>query len=82
MYIVSVKFYTMKGKNKFTKKDAKEIRKLLAILRESNREDQKKLRNTLRNKCCFHIRDFTQSNNGFTINDFDDLEKNGKIVVI
>ncbi len=67
----------MKGRNIFSLDDANAIREILRELRKTDRREQKKLRNTLREKFCFYIRDFDHSNKGFTEDDFNELIGNG-----
>lgn len=72
----------LKGRNKFTKTEAKEIKQLLSVLRDSKREDQKKIRNELSGEYSFYITDFDNSNKGFTVNDFEKLIRVGGITII
>ena len=72
----------MKGRYIFTRQENREIKKLLSVLRDSKREVQKKIRKILREKCYFYISDFTLSNIGFTVNDYNHLKNSGRISVI
>ena len=57
----------MKGKDTFTKKEEKEIRLLISALRNSLREEQKKMRNKPRMQVGFYISRFTSSTKRLTL---------------
>ena len=71
----------MKGKKTFTKQHAEEIRKLLKTKMNKGKSEQKKIRDTIRD-LGFYISDFNSSTIPFTVNDFDQLIKDGKITII
>ena len=68
----------MKGKRKFSRKQAAEIRTLLRKKCRSGRSEQKSIRAQLR-RMEFYISDWDNSRRGFTAVDFDDLVKKGQI---
>lgn len=71
----------MKGKRKFTQKEAEQIR---ILIREKNRVtpgQQKTIRYKIR-KLGFYYSDFSSSKEGYTIADFDALIKSGQIEII
>jgi len=72
----------MKGKEEFSANEADSIRSLLREIRKTEREQQKKLRETLRKKFRFYITDFDSSSRGFTASDFDTLIGNGQICIV
>jgi|GEM_PF-2152079 len=71
----------MKGKNTFTKKETMQIKSSLKDLRTAGRDSQKDIRAYLRNTFKFYISDFTSSNSGFTVEDFEKLVAD-KIITI
>ena len=71
----------MRGKRCFTVSEIDAIRVILAQLRCANHPGQKKLRRTLREKYCFWITDFYNSNKGFDVADFNRLVACGDITV-
>ncbi|GAB7543770.1 hypothetical protein [Cupriavidus sp. 8B] len=72
----------MKGKSIFSPAEAERIRELLRKLPRAARDDQKRLRDFLRNDTGFYISDFTRSNAGFTEADFDSLLERGTIKIV
>ena len=70
-----------KGKNTFTKQEAKEIENLLKKLPTHNRDNQKKVRAYLRNKLSFYISDFTK-NRGFNDEAFKYFVHLGDIKIV
>jgi hypothetical protein len=72
----------MKGKNVFSLAEADHVRDLLRKVRAADRTAQKTLRDRLRKETGFYISDFTKSNRGFAVDDFDKLEKCGMIKVV
>jgi hypothetical protein len=71
----------MKGKNHFSQAEAASITSILRQVRRSDRESQKRLRDTLRTKHRFYISDFTSSTTGFTAEDFAALIESGQVTV-
>ena len=71
----------MKGKEKFTKDESKIIMNLLDIKVNSPKNEQKGIRNKLRN-IGFYITDFDQSHKGFTREDFELLVEKHVIIII
>lgn len=71
----------MKGNSKFSEAEVVEIRRALADLRLADRKEQKQMCRKLQRDYEFLISDFTQSNNDFTIRDFDCLIESGKIEI-
>ena len=71
----------MKGRNHFTLQEADAIKRVLAEVRRSPRDKQKRLRDTLRGEMGFYITDFTSSSAGFNDQDFDRLVREGSIKV-
>ena len=69
----------MKGKATFTHDEQDAVRSLLRRIRRSPREEQKRLRDVLRDERRFYISDFTSSKAGFTAEDFDALLTSGQI---
>jgi hypothetical protein len=69
-----------KGKVVFSQREVDRIRTLISQTRNSNRPDQKRLRQQLRDMR-FYISDFQQSSAGFTVSDFEDLIRLGRIKV-
>ena len=70
----------MKGRDRFTRAAAKEIRRLLSRLRLAERQEQKTIRARLR-RMGFHISDFAGDQSGFTRSDFDDLVQRGVLTI-
>lgn len=71
----------MKGKRKFTRIEAEQIR---ALIREKNKatpSQQKGIRNKIREKG-FYYSDFSSTKEGYTTNDFDALIQSGQIEII
>ncbi len=71
----------MKGKQRFTKQEAEQIR---ALIREKNRATpsrQKEIRNKIRN-IGFYYTDFSPQVEGYTVAGFDELIKSGQIEII
>lgn len=71
----------MKGHNAFSQTDADRIRELLENVRAADRAGQKRFRDRLRNDIGFYISDFTSSNAGFTVADFDGLIASEQITI-
>lgn len=69
------------NKTTFTSAEATAIRQILAQVRASNRDQQKKLRAQLRKVYGFYISAFSSSKKGFTNAEFDELVKEGRISV-
>nr|DAP29560.1 MAG TPA: hypothetical protein [Inoviridae sp.] len=63
----------MKGKSILSPAEAMRIRELLREVRSADRDEQKKLRDRLQIDVSVYISDFTRSNVGFTVDDFDSL---------
>ncbi len=71
----------VKGKDHFYQDEAASITSILRRIRRSGRENQKRLRETLRKKHGFYISDFARSTSGFTAEDFAALIDSGRITV-
>jgi hypothetical protein len=71
----------MRGRTVFPVSEANRVRTLLCQVRDADRDQQKLLRDRLRNDLGFYISDFTSSNAGFTAADFDSLVTRGIIKV-
>jgi hypothetical protein len=73
----------MKGKDVFTAEEADKIRVLIEEKVKSSTEEQKKIRDKIR-KIWFYYTDFYSSmvQNGYTVDDFNELIKSGKITII
>lgn len=72
----------MKGKYHFTPSEAEEIRALLVRKIKTSGNDQKPIRQKLRQRLHFYISDFTPSVDGFGPLDFDNLVRCGQIKII
>src|SRR4051794_23659247 len=71
----------MKGKDRFTRSEADEIRRLLKVVRRAEPGSaQKGLRAKLR-ALGFYISDFAAGAAGFTASDFGDLVRRGRIQI-
>jgi hypothetical protein len=70
----------MKGKHQFTANEASEIRRLLRRKNNAIRDEQKRIRGALR-RIGFYITDFTNAYDGFTVDDFENLLRDGRIVI-
>ena len=68
----------MRGRRSFTQNEAGDIRRLLAATRAASAEEQKRLRQKLRDRD-FHISDFHRPRDGFRLEDFDALVRQGEI---
>ena len=68
----------MKGRDRFTAKEAQRIRELLREVRRSERPEQKRLRREIR-AIGFYIDDWPRAATGFTVSDFDDLVTRGLV---
>ncbi|CAN7760847.1 hypothetical protein LJR296_006956 [Cupriavidus necator] len=71
----------MKGKRIFSPAEAERVRELLRRVRGADRDEQRTLRDRLRNGVGFYNSDFTRSNAGFTVADFDGLVERGTIKI-
>lgn len=72
----------MKGKDRFSRSEADEIRQLLDLVRRAEPgQPQKLLRDRLR-AMGFYISDFARGPAGFTRSDFDDLVRDGRVTII
>ena len=73
---------TMQHKNTFTEDEASRIRKLLhQKSRVLGKSEQKKIRDKLRS-IGFYITDYNSDQSGFTMFDFEDLIKIGRIKIV
>lgn len=70
----------MKGKKKFTSKEAAIIRVLLKEKISSTSDRQKTIRDQMR-KLCFYISDFTTRFDGFDLKSFEKLISSGRIEI-
>src|SRR5215207_11504880 len=71
----------MKGKDRFSRSEADEIRRLLDLVRRAEPgPPQKLLRDRLR-ALRFYISDFAGGPAGFTRSDFDDLVRDGRVTI-
>ena len=70
----------MTGKDRFSRSEADEIRRLLRLVRRAERSAQKVLRGKLR-ALGFYISDFAGGPTGFAVWDFDDLVRSGRIKI-
>lgn len=70
----------MKGKKKFTSKEAAIIKVLLKEIVSSTRDRQKTIRDQMR-KLGFYISDFTTSLDGFDLKSFEKLISSGRIEI-
>lgn len=68
----------MKGKRNFSKSEELKIRKLISDKVNAKRDEQKQLRQQMRDMG-FFISDFTKSTKGFTLKDFEYLKRSGQI---
>lgn len=71
----------MKGKRKFTRIEAEQIRSLIMEKNKATPSQQKGIRNKIR-KIGFYYSDFCSSKEGYTTNDFDALIQSGQIEII
>jgi hypothetical protein len=71
----------VKGKSHFSQIEAASITSILRQVRRSDREGQKRLRDTLREKHRFYISNFTSSKRGFTAEDFAALIESGRVTL-
>ena len=71
----------VKGKNHFSQVEAASITSILRRVRRSDRDGQKRLRDTLRTRHRFYISGFTSSTRGFTAEDFAALIESGQVTV-
>lgn len=71
----------MRGTTRFSARNGALVRGLLVELRRADREGQKTIRSTLRDRFSFYITDFDQSQRGFTRSDFDALVAQGTITL-
>jgi len=71
----------MKGKRKFTRIEAEQIRFLIREKNKATPSQQKGIRNKIREKG-FYYSDFCSSKEGYTTNDFDALIQFGQIEII
>jgi hypothetical protein len=72
----------VKGRRQFSPDEARDIRRLLELIRRSERGEQKVLRARLRRPPLqFYITDWDPSYVGFTASDFDDHVAQGAIRV-
>lgn len=72
----------MKGNSTFSRAEAERAREILRQIRKADRDEQKMLRDRLRVDVGFYISDFTKSNAGFTVADFDGLLERGTIKIM
>ena len=70
----------MKGKSKFTEFEANQIRKLINQKLNASKNEQKTIRNKIRN-LGFYYSDFS-GKKGYTVQDFENLIKTGEIRII
>jgi hypothetical protein len=70
----------VKGKHVFSHQEADRIRILVSKTRSANRDQQKRLRQQLRDMH-FFISDFPRPSSGFTVQDFDEHVRKGRIEV-
>ena len=70
------------GRNKFSEKEIKIIRKLLGQKMAGNRGQQKMVRHTLRTVFSFNIADFNVQGKAFGPADLDDCVKRGCIKIL
>lgn len=71
---------TMKGRTKFSAREAAKIRSLLRQKAGADRNTQKQIRGQIRD-IGFYISDFTPSSAGFLDVDFDELVSQGKVTI-
>lgn len=71
----------MKGRNRFTRKEADQIKILLNQKCKAPSEEQKSYRDDVR-AIGFYISDFTNSKSGFTSADFDLLIERKKVSIV
>lgn len=70
----------MKGRASFSEGEVDDIRSILSEIRQAERARQKGLRAKLRSKG-FFISDWSSDQSGFTVSDFDELIRNGRILI-
>lgn len=70
----------MKGKKVFTVFEADQIRKLINQKVMASTNEQKGIRNKIRN-LGFYYSDFSNSRKGYTVQDFDNLIATGEITI-
>jgi serine/threonine-protein kinase len=70
----------VKGRASFSEGEADKIRSILAEIRRAERTRQKELRDKLRSMG-FFISDWSSNQSGFTASDFDDLIRNGWVLI-
>ena len=70
----------MRGRSQFSAAQARRIRRLLRDKQVAARPQQKAIRAKLR-KGGFYISDFDGSRRGFTVSDFDELVRFGRITI-
>lgn len=71
----------MKGRNRFTRREADQIRILLNQKCKAPSEEQKSYRDDIR-AIGFYISEFTNSKSGFTSADFDLLIERKQILIV
>lgn len=71
----------MKGKNVFTKEEDLVLERLIVIKQESSRSEQKLIRGKIRN-IGFYYTDFSNKKDGYTIEDYRKLKRDGIVVVV
>jgi len=70
----------MKGKNTFTNYEVQAIKKLIAEKVVATTDKQKAIRGKIRN-IGFHYSDFSSKKDGYTVADFEELIRSGKIKI-
>jgi hypothetical protein len=71
----------MQGRNRFTQSEADQIRDLLRQKAGAYRSEQKSIRGKLR-RLGFYITDFDNSQEGFSVADFEDLVRRSLIAIV
>lgn len=72
---------TLKGKAVFTKKEAEQIKSLIARKCDAPSDKQKKLRDQIR-ELGFYYSDFSNSKHGYDVQDFNSIAKAGLIKIL
>ena len=72
---------TLKGKDVFTKKEADQIKSLIAKKQKATEELRQQITEEIRRKG-FYYSDFSKSRHGYDVQDFNSLAKSGAIKIV
>lgn len=71
----------MKGKNVFTKEEDLVLERLIELKQGKSRDEQKSIRAKIR-KIGFHYSEFSKEKNGYTVEDYRKLKRDGLVIVV